>query len=227
MEEVRGNDWQAYAEAFNYLSGMMEWNYMYSNFSYATNSDKGQIGESSNTAQNMVDPQAWYYWHTGRKKYLDHLNLYIEQGINGGQRTYPEIINWNGSRFQGRWLQFVRENEKPDLNPPEPIGDLRATKTGDEVELSWTTPQDAVRYHIVWSDKPISEESTTDPSLTNWWAADVIAFAPLYNAGGKLKFRVNPNKTKHFYAAIFSFDVNENMSRMSNVASIEQQLFSW
>ena len=227
MEEVRGNDWQAYAEAFNYLSGMMEWNYLYSNFSYATNADKGQIGKSSTTAQNMADPQAWYYWHTGRKKYLDHLNTYIDQGINGGQKAYSAIKNWNGSRFQGRWVQFVRENEKPDMNPPAPIVDLKATKTGEDIELSWTAPQDAVRYHIVWSDKPISEESTTDPSYTNWWAAEVTAFVPKDKTGEKLKVRINPNKTNPFYAAIFSFDENENMSRMSNLTSIQQQLFLW
>ncbi len=227
MEEVKENNWQAYAEAFNYLSGLMEWNYLYSNFSYGINADKGQTGESSHTAQNMADPQAWYYWHTGTVKFLDHMNRYIDQGINGGQKAPARIKNWNGRRFQGRWVQFVRENEKPDMDPPAPIIDLRATKTGKHIELSWTAPQDAFRYHIIWSDKPISEESITDPSYTNWWAANVKAFVPEDNPSEKLKVRVTPNKTKPFYAVIFSFDVNENMSRMSNVTSTQQKLLLW
>ena len=113
------------------------------------------------------------------------------------------------------------------MNPPAPIMDLKATQTEKDVELSWTAPQDAVRYHIVWSDKSISEESTPDPSYTNWWAADVTAFAPEDTPGEKLKVRIKPNKKNPFYAAIFSFDVNENMSRMSNVTSIQRKLFLW
>jgi hypothetical protein len=216
MEEVRGKDWQAYAEAFNYLSGLMEYNYNYANF--GVEPKNGGIGSSNSAAQNMADPQAWYYWYTGKKKYLDHLNHYIDHGINGGQR--PRRLRkkkWKGD-FQGRWVQFVSENEKADFIPPKPISDLKTVVRGKEIELTWTAPQDAARYHIVWSDKPISEETTTDNNVTNWWAANAVGPDMIPMPDSRHSLTITPDSRGPFYAAIFSFDVNDNMSRMSNVA---------
>jgi hypothetical protein len=217
MEEVRGKDWQAYSEAFSFLSGLMEWNHRYGQFGYKVNANKGQIGSSSTTAQNLADPQAWYFLHTGKQKYLDHLNEYIHQGINGGQKAYPALKKWRG-RFQGRYVQFVLENQKADLTPPDPISDFKAVIKRSNVELKWTAPYGAARYHIVWSDKPISEDTVTDEALINWWAANPVGPGLVPIPGSKQSITIKPSRTKPFYAAIFSFDENDNMSPMSNVA---------
>jgi len=217
MEEVRGKDWQAHAEAFNFLSGLMEWNYHFSNFSWRVNVSEGKIGTSSPWSQHFADPQAWYFLHTGKQKYLDHLNQYIDKGINGGEKAHYRVKKWNGE-FMGRYVQFVRENQKADLTPPKAILDLRALIKGPGIELAWTAPKEAARYHIVWSDKPISEETIIDKRLTNWWAANPVGTDLVPIPGSKQSITIRSSKTKPFYAAIFSFDGNDNMSPMSNVA---------
>ncbi|MBW2645062.1 MAG: cadherin-like domain-containing protein [Deltaproteobacteria bacterium] len=217
MEEVRGKDCQAHAEAFNFLSGLMEWNYHFSNFSWRVNVSKGEIGTSSPWSQHFADPQAWYFLHTGKQKYLDHLNQYVDKGINGGEKAQRSVRKWNGE-FMGRYVQFVRENQKADLTPPNAILDLRALIKGPGIELAWTAPEEAARYHIVWSDKPISEETIIDKRLTNWWAANPVGTDLLPIPGSKQCITIRPSKIKPFYVAIFSFDGNDNMSPMSNVA---------
>lgn len=217
MEEVRGKDWQAYSEAFNFLSGLMEWNYIYGQFGYQVNANKGQIGSSSGTSQNLADPQAWYFLHTGKTKYLEHLNQYIDKGINGGEKPRKVIKKWK-DQFQGRYVQFVRENKKEDLTPPKAIVDFEAMIVGSDMRLTWTAPKDAVRYHIVWSNKPISEETITDPAFTNWWAANPIGPHLHPVPGQKQSLTITPPSTVPFYAAIFTFDENDNMSSISNVA---------
>jgi hypothetical protein len=175
MEEVKDKDKQAYAEAFNLLSGMMEWNLVYGQFGIIS-AKIPKIGSSNYTSQNMADPQAWYYWHTGKRKYFDQLVRYAEKGINNDQpkgRLPDRAKNWTGG-FQGRWVQHVFKNEKTDITPPEGVSDLKAIMNGAKVKLEWTAPKEAVRYHIVWSEKPISEKTTTDTNVINWWAANPI-----------------------------------------------------
>ena len=72
LEEVDENS-QPYADAFQLLSGLMEWNLHFSNFSYYLDATKGEIGKSHGTGLTFVDPQAWYYWHTGKQRYWDQL----------------------------------------------------------------------------------------------------------------------------------------------------------
>jgi len=61
LEEVRAaGDWQAYAEGFNYLSGLMEWNYHFGNFPYYFDARQGGVGHSDGSGLTLVDPQAWY-----------------------------------------------------------------------------------------------------------------------------------------------------------------------
>ncbi|QBQ54512.1 hypothetical protein [Nitrosococcus wardiae] len=219
MNEVKGKNWQAYAEAFNFLSGLMEWNYIYGNFAYQVNSDKGQRGSSSYGAQNLADPQAWYFLHTGKQKYLDHLKKYVKEGINGGDKVYSNALEWNG-QFQGRHVQFVREYKKADLIPPKAISDLKAIPEGRRITLTWTPPLEADRYHIVWSDKPISEAPTTDKKMTNWWAANALGPDLIPTPNKKQKITITTSRSIHsFYVAIFTFDKNDNMSPMSNVVS--------
>ena len=228
MTEVRDENPQAYADAFQYLSGLMEWNLNYANFDYWINVVEGNIGSSSGTGTTLVDPQAWYYWHTGKQQYLDHLNQYIEHGINGGSQPYFTAAEWPGvveddqEAFLGRFAQFVRENPRSDTMPPAKITDLKATISGSDVILEWTAPQDAIRYHIVWGDKPLSGVTTQDRGLLNWWAANAIGPDLTPAPGVKQQLSFAPASTESLYVAIFTFDVIDNMSAMSNLARAEQ-----
>ena len=217
MEEIKGKNWQAYAEAFQFVSGYMAWNYNFSNFSNYIDASAGGIGASHGTALTFVDPQAWYYLHTGKREYLDHLNRYMEGGINGGGKPFGNFGKWTG-QFEGRYARFVRENAKSDTTPPGRIDDLSATKNGQNVTLTWTTPPDAFRYHIVFCEKPISEDTTADKNLMNWWAANVIASDLMAKPGSKQTLSFSSNPSTALYFAVFSFDENDNMSAMSNVA---------
>jgi hypothetical protein len=223
MEEIKGKNWQAYAEAFQFVSGYMAWNYNFSNFSYYIDASAGEIGVSNGTALTFVDPQAWYYLHTGKKEYLDHLNRYMEGGINGGTKPYGNFGKWKG-QYEGRYARFVRENAKSDTTPPGRIDNLSATKNGQNVTLTWTAPPDAFRYHIVFSEKPISENTTTDKHLMNWWAANVIGPDLVAKPGSKQTLTFSSNPSTALYFAVFSFDENDNMSAMSNVACTNQTL---
>ena len=76
LEEMRARgDWQAYAEGFSYLSGLVAWNYNFGNFPYYFDARGGGVGFSNGTSLTLVDPVAWYYWHSGRQPILTHLNL--------------------------------------------------------------------------------------------------------------------------------------------------------
>lgn len=218
LEEVRSQgDWQAYAEAFNYLSGLMEWNCNYGNFPYYFDARKGGKGVSSGTALTMVDPQAWYYWNTGKKKYLDQLERYMTTGINGGETPYGEFDKWRG-QFEGRDYLYVTHTVRKDSIPPQAITDLRATMPKpSRLRIGWTAPDDAERYHVVWSDKPIVEEQSTDKSVTNWWAAQAVGVRLKPVAGKWRTLAMEAPENGNVYVAIFSFDRNGNMSTMSNV----------
>lgn len=220
MEEMRGGNWQAYAEAFNLLSGMMEWNFNHSNFSGYIDAYKGEIGSSSRSGWNMADPQAWYYWHTGKRAYLDHLLDYLDGGIGGGPGPYERLHRgWRGG-FQGRWVEYVTSNDKPDPGPPPPITDLKISKLGPEIHLRWTAPEDAFRYHVVYADRPISETTTDAPELVNWWAAHAVGPDLRAAPGSQQNLTVRPDHIGSLCAAIFSFDRYDNMSDMSNVACL-------
>lgn len=228
MAEVRYENPQAYADAFQYLSGLMEWNLNYANFSYWFNVITDGIGSSSGTGTTLVDPEAWYYWHTGKQEYLDHVNQYIDHGVNGGSQPYFNAAEWprdsygDEEAFLGRFAQFVRENPRPDTTPATKITDLKTTISDSDVVLEWTAPQDAVRYHIVWGGEPLSETTTQDSGKLNWWAANAIGPKLTPAPGTKQQLRFTPPSTDSVYVAIFTFDEINNMSAMSNVSKAEE-----
>lgn len=221
LEEVRAlKDWQAYAEGFNYLSGLIEWNYHFGNFPYYFNARQGGKGVSSGSSLTLVDPQAWYYWHTGKKRYLDQLEQYVAAGLNGGERPYGEFSHWLG-QFEARWYLHVHNTARPDKTPPQPVANLQAVRIdAATVELRWTAPADAdaARYHIVWSDRPIVENHSLLKTERNWWAAHAVGpkLAPV--AGQNQTLRIRTGTNEHVYTALFTFDNHDNMSVMSNVA---------
>ncbi len=219
LEEVRAlGDWQAYAEGFNYLSGLMEWNCHYGNFPYYFDARGGGTGVSSGTGLTLVDPQAWYYWHTGKSKYLDQLNLYLAKGINGGEPPYGQFEQWQG-QFEARYWLHVKHTLRRDTTPPAAIQNLKAVRTSPtEVTLRWTAPAGAKRYHVVWSDRPIVENPSPKRSVSNWWAAHAIGPVLKPAPGRRQSLTFGVGTVDRVYVAMFSFDKQENMSVMSNVA---------
>ncbi len=220
LEEVRFVDAQAYAEGFNYLSGLMEWNLNFGHFPYYFNAREGGHGQSSGTGLTLVDPQAWYYWHTGKQAYLDQLEAFLSTGIDGGETPYGQF-GWWGGQWEGRYYLFVKYTPRDDVTPPPPVGDLVATRSSGGIDLAWTAPADAVRYHVVWSTKPISAVTTTDPAKTNWWAAQAVGPALAPTPGARQTLHVSTGEATPVYAALFTFDASDNMSAMSNVVSPE------
>lgn len=218
LEEARAvGDWQAYAEGFNYLSGLMAWNLEYGNFPYYFDARQGGAGQSDGSGLTLVDPQAWYYWHTGKPAYWNQILDYMDGGINGGDPPYGDYTTWQG-QFEGRYYLYVAETSRPDMAPPQPIADLQAWHEGSQVRLRWTAPADAVRYHVVWSDRPLTEAHTLDANLRNWWAAQPIGPALTPQPGTQQTLLVDTHSAATVYAAIFTFDAVDNMSDMSNVA---------
>ena len=52
---------------------------------------------------------------------------------------------------------------------------------------TWRSPSvpDLSRFHIIWSDKPISGTFDQDPNKSNWWAAEVDGLNALLTKRGK------------------------------------------
>jgi hypothetical protein len=219
LEYVQGVDIQAYAESFQYLSGLMAWNLNYGNFAYYHNpsTSNGSKGVSSGTGLTLVDPQAWYYWNTGKEVYWDQVLTFVATGINGGERPYGSgFVNgeWNG-QFEGQMYNYVLQNIRLDKIPPTPINDLKARRSGTQVEINWTTPPDANRFHIVWSPLFISELQTTNTNLCNWWAANTVGSSLIGWPGTVQSIKFQIPDARNLYVAIFSFDASNNMSQMS------------
>jgi hypothetical protein len=230
LEEVKAKrDWQAYAEGFNYLSGFMEWNYNFGNFPYYFDARGGGTGTSSGTGLSLIDPQSWYYWHTGKSKYWRQINAFITTGIQCGgdppcEQPYGNFTDWSG-QFEGRYYLYVKHSARPDTIPPVRVTDLSVITDGSGVRLQWTAPAGAEsgRYHIVWSNKPIVEQNSLDTTRCNWWAAKVVGPDLTPAAGTRQALLVTvPDlyRGKRLYYALFTFDAQDNMSNMSNVASL-------
>ena len=224
LSQVKDSDPQAWAEGFQLLSAYMSWNLVWGNFNYY--SWAPEHGNSYSGSFTLLDPQAWYYWHTGLRTFLDQANLYINQGItveNGvgwGEKpmvesgiTYP----WNGE-YCGRWIQFVRENTRTDAVPPAAVSNLSLARTGSQCTLRWTVPADARQYHIVWGDKPISAEATDNTQFLNWWAAKTVGKNLTIASGAEDQVTFTVPAAGLLFAAMFTFDSSCNMSPMSNVA---------
>ncbi len=223
LEEVRAQgDWQAYAEAFCYLSGLIEWNYHYGNFPYYFNAREGGSGVSSGTSLTWVDPQAWYYWHTGKQSYHDQLLQYMSVGLNGGEPAYGEFSQWTG-QFEGRYYLYVENTSREDTTPPLGITDLSAVLEEGVTQIRWTAPTGAARYLIVWSTQTLVEAHSASSAVTNWWAGNPIGPDLLPNAGERQSWTIDTGDATPVYVAMFSFDTWDNMSAMSNVALARPQ----
>jgi hypothetical protein len=226
LSQVKANsNPQYFAEAFQLISAYMSWNFNYGNFGY--NSWSPQRGNSYYGAFTLMDPQAWYYWNTGKREYYDHLMDYIDGGITvpngvgsnpgGGPMMGDGSEPWVGT-YAGRWTQFVRENTKADAVPPAAVSDLAMTRNGTQCVLTWTVPADAKRYHIVWGDRPIGYDATDDWKYLNWWAAKTVGKTLSAASGTQDQISFTVPDTGLVFAAMFTFDLSDNLSGISNVS---------
>ncbi|MGQ9662800.1 MAG: hypothetical protein ACUVWX_10775, partial [Kiritimatiellia bacterium] len=198
LYEAQDYDPQGYAEAFNFVGGCMAWNITYGNFSYYIKVSTNEIGSSSGTGLTFADPQAWYYWNTGRRCFKDHVMLFVTNGINGGSASYGRnyLEGWpyrsDYENYVSRQYRNLLIRVRPDSIPPARITDLRATYLGSKVTVTWTHPAEAVRYHVVYSDKPIVETQTRDPTVCNWWAARALVYSGPIITGTRAKLVFTP-----------------------------------
>jgi Hint module/YetA-like protein len=225
MDLVRDVDVQLYAELFNYLSGMLERNLNIGNFAELHDQYTGTgKGRSNSNSLSMIAPQAWYYWHTGKIQFWNQVQDYM----NGTLGDRPSGAPWttfpdpNGFDNYGRRLYiYVLQNNRQDVTPPPAISDLSVTLSSGQATLQWTGPATAVRYHAVWSDKPIVEIYSLSTTVSNWWAARAIGVSGVAKPGLQETLLISlPGIQIGFFVAIFSFDQNNNMSVMSNVAAV-------
>lgn len=224
LEEIEGIDPQLWAEAFNAVTGYVEWNVSYGgNFNYWHK--VGEVATSGGVGAVFVDPQGWYYWNSGRKKVLDHLKDYLDGGlkVDGKQGRGPyfkkDFKKWRGGFF-GQWAAAILNQEKEDAQPPAKIGKLAAKAEGGKVKVLLSAPAEAAKYHLVWSDKPIVEEPTEAEDKINWWAANAVGPGLKPRPGRKQAVTFTPDKSGTIYIAAFTFDENDNLSRMSEVVKV-------
>lgn len=224
MEFAKAVDVQLHAELFQYVSGIIEWNLHHGNFPYYHNHlETAQDGSSSGTAMTMIDPQAWYFLHTGKQVYLDHIDDYMMEGLNGGERPYgAPWTSYNGSGDLNKMVRtyLYAKQVLRTGSAPNKITDLAAFKQprASDITLQWTGPENAARYHVVWSSKPIVEEHSTDESVSNWWAANTAGTTKIPRPGAVESMSINTGGEMGLYFAVFSFDTENNMSEISNVA---------
>ena len=82
-------------------------------------------------------------------------------------------------------------------------------------------PEGAAFYHVIWSDRPISEDPTTDAGEANWWAARTVGLFPSASAGSTETVTIPDAGSAAIHAALFSFSADDQMSSMSNAAQAD------
>jgi hypothetical protein len=212
LEEIKGETkhWQSFVEVYKVLASQMEYNYYYGSFAYEGYPFK--INPSYYGSLSLVDPFAWFYYNSGKKKYWNFLVEYMAHGINGGSGI--TVGQWKGS-WGGRYVDFVRNNPKSDTIPPSTISDLRMTRNGSSCTLTWTAPTHAHRYMILWDSLYIVEEHSPDTLQMNWWAANVVGPTFLAVPGTEQSMTFTTS-SGNLCASIYSFDTAYNLSMMSN-----------
>jgi hypothetical protein len=215
LEAVKGNParWQNFVEIFKVLASQMEYNYQYGSFAYE--GYPNMVNASYNGSMSLVDPFAWYYYHSGTKRYWNFLEEFLENGINGGSGL--SIPDWKG-KWGGRYYDFVKKNPKSDTIAPSPINNLTMTRNGDSCVVFWTAPSGAKRYMMLYDSRFISEEYTADTMQMNWWAAGVVGPSFTATPGATERLAFKAPATGNLCVAVYSFDSAYNISALSNRA---------
>lgn len=228
VEEIGDTESDFFAKALGVIEGFVAWNYHYGGFEYYIDNDlminyyKGKI-QSDETAFIIIDPICWYYHQTGEKKYIDHVQQYMD-GELGKPPIQPlpgSLTDWHGD-FAGRWSHYIFSSEyQRSAVTPSAITDLQAEKTGENIRLSWTAPAGANRFHVRWSDRPISSFQTTADAFCNWWQAELIANKAMEGNVQQLSFDLKKAPLNGIlYFAVKSFNEHSNISPLSNVATL-------
>jgi len=221
LVESRGADHQTFAEAWNVLWGIADWNLNISNYSYFINAFAGP-GSSSATGHLMADPMAWWYLQTGRGAWRDQLAAYATTGINGGESSpFSTLDRWSGD-WTGRVTEGVLRAPKPSETPPARINDLSLAMAGGSVRLSWTAPARARRYHVVWDTIQLSVDFSQATDRRNLWAARPVGTGLVAAPGTRQTLDFAPTGVasgQTVWVAILSFDAENNMSDASNLAT--------
>jgi fibronectin type 3 domain-containing protein len=225
LELVKGYDHQAYVDGFGVLHGIMEFNQTYNHYGYYinpnTNGDEAYLypGRANGTSATIMDPEAWWWWHTGDKRVYESLRAYIAGELGSMPVDFDPV--WRGHTV-GRLVHdlFERYDQaKPETEPPAAVTNLTATVLGGgQVKLDWTGPSDAVEYHVRWATRPISWQQTQDEGRINWWKAAGVGNSLTGGGAKSLTISDLPNDSV-LYFAVISFDEHGNMSEMSNVAT--------
>jgi hypothetical protein len=223
MTEVKGHDLELYNQAFQFTWGIVEWNRNFAQYCYFINTETEAplSRHSDGTAMILGDPVAWFGRTFGRPDLVAQLNEYIDNGLDGGQPAFGDLTTWTGD-YVGRATVHVRAYPVR-VQAPAAIGDLTAVAigTGTGVRLTWTTPEDAVRFHVVWSTLPLVAPWTRSATERNPWLGTPVA----------QDLAADPEQTQTLdladlpagetvYMAIFSLSEQGHLSPMSNVASL-------
>lgn len=260
-----------YAQAFQIISGFIEWNYNIDNyFYYSFTTYNYRQTKSSYQSSPFADIQSWYFLQTGRQELYEQTKLFVEQGIFEDPANDPEpawgpqafsamsmdnpwgdsytddypnmwysrdpdiispgIYSFN-KNYLGRIYQYsnylIENGLKTDIIPPNQIHDLSANISNGNLTLNWTAPSDTdlEKYHIVYATENIKPDYAVSHSDgINWFMADTYADTSLIpSSGNRESVTLAIPEDKPYYAAIFTFDKNGNISRSSNVAVTDNE----
>jgi hypothetical protein len=167
----------------------------------------------------LGDPVAWFGRAFGRPDLIAQLNEYIDTGLSGGQPAFGDLTTWTGD-YVGRATVHVR-TYPVRVQAPAAIQDLSAVAAGTGARLTWTTPEGAERFHVVWSTLPLVAPWTRSATERNPWLATPVT----------QNLAADPEETQSFliddlpagetvYLAIFSLSEQGHLSAMSSVASV-------
>jgi hypothetical protein len=220
LAEIRGRDADWEARIFHIIWGIVDWNQNLSRYAYTYLDSRTAVPgatQSAGSATQLCDPSAWFFLQTGNTAVRDLLWQYIDTGVNGGNTAYGPHRVWNGD-YIGRLTAYLT-NHPWTPAPPAAIQDLSATYVAGKVRLEWTTPARAKRFHIVWSTLPIAASYDRSALVRNVWASNPVG-QRLAGVPGTRQSIEFPATGARIYAAVYSFDAENAMSPISNVADV-------
>ena len=142
---------------WNFIGAIADGNLNYYNFPYflpPKDMAAGVIGKSSGSGETMIDPQAWYFWQTGRQELYEHLLKYRAQQLPGGKKPYRNHKSWHG--YLGRFTPWMEARlAQRDFTPPPPP---TITRDGDRIAV-----QAVGRVSVRCGGKPIAVTYSKHP----------------------------------------------------------------
>lgn len=221
MNEIEGHHDREWAEAFNFIAGIMDWNIHHANFSYYLNAAIETNVPSSATGLIMVDMQSWYALATGDSNAMKQTLLYVTNGIYGGEIPTGKFDEWIGQYESRQWVALTQAVATGrSFAPPPPVTVFSATAETGRITFNWQGMPGGRRYHLCWSTRDISLAHTLNTNYINWWAADTTLTNATTTGGESLSLSVTsslPAGTP-LSACIFYFDSNRNMSVKTEIA---------